>query len=72
MVKKSASTVVESKIPDISGLAANLVLTAVETEIPDVSSLITRVHFDATLKAISDRVTKNFFVENEVKRIKSI
>ena len=31
---------IESKIPGISGLAANSALTAVENKIPDVSSLV--------------------------------
>ena len=59
LATKSALTSVENKIPDISGLAADLVLTAVENKTPDVSSLITKTDFDAKLKAISDRVTKN-------------
>ena len=59
LATKSPLTPVENKIPDISGLAADLALTAVENKTPDVSSLITKTDFDAKLKAISDRVTKN-------------
>ena len=44
LVKKtdySATTSeIESKIPSISGLAANSALTAVENKIPDVSNLV--------------------------------
>ena len=50
-------------------------LTAVENKIPDVTGLVTKADFDANLKAISDRVTKNkskhLFVENEVKKLKA-
>ena len=71
----SALTAVEYKIPDISGLSTNLVLTAVENKIPDVSSLTKKIDFDAKLKVISDRVTKNkskhFLVENELKKFKA-
>ena len=75
MVKKSALTAVENKIPDINGLATKSALTAVENKIPDVTGLVTKADFDANLKAISDRVTKNkskhLFVENEVKKLKA-
>ena len=40
MVKKSALTAVENKIPDICGLATKSVLTATENKIPDTSSLV--------------------------------
>ena len=75
MVRKSALTGIEDKIPDISGLATKSALTVVENNIPDVSSLITKTDFDAKLKAISDGVTKNkskhLLVENELKKLKT-
>ena len=67
----SKITEVEGKIPNISGLATNSSLTAVENKIPDITSLVTKTDFDAKLKAISDRVTKNkskdLLLDNELK-----
>ena len=75
LATKSALTAVENKIPDISGLATNSALTAVENKIPDVTSLITKTEFDAKLKAISDRVTKNkskdLLLDNELRKLKT-
>ena len=75
MVKKSALTAVENKIPDISGLATNLALTAVENKITNVSGLVTKADFDAKLKKNSYRLTSNkskhLLVENELKKIKA-
>ena len=72
---KSALTAVENKISDVSGLTTNSVLIAVENKIPDVTSLVTKTDFDAKLKAISDRVTKNkskhLVVKNELKKSKT-
>ena len=48
---------VDGKIPSISGIATNSILTAVENKIPDVSSLVKKTNFDAGLKKISDRDT---------------
>ena len=66
----------ECKIPSISGLATNSALTVVENKIPDITSLITKTDFDATLKAISDRVTKNkskdLLIDNELKKLKRL
>ena len=59
LAKSSALTAVENKIPDISSLATTSALTAVENKIPDITGLVTKTDFDAKLKAISDRVTKN-------------
>ena len=40
LVKKSALTAVENKVPDISGLATKSALTAAQNKIPDVSTLV--------------------------------
>ena len=37
---------IEGKIPRISGLATNAVLTAFENEIPDVSNLVKKTDYD--------------------------
>ena len=71
----SKITEVEAKIPNISGLATNSSLTAVENKIPDIASLVIKTDFDAKLKAISDRVTKNeskdLLLDNELKKLKT-
>ena len=59
LLKKSALTAVQNKIADVSGLAATSALTTVGNKIPYITSLVTKIDFDAKLKAISDRVTKN-------------
>ena len=63
------------KVPNVSSLATTSALTTVENKILDITGLITRTDFDAKLKAISDRVTKNkskhLLVENELKNIKA-
>ena len=73
LATSSALTAVENKITDISSLAITSALTTVENKIPDITGLITKTDFDAKLKAISDRVTKNksehLLVENELKKI---
>ena len=65
-------TVVENKIPDLSGLATASALTAVENKIPDITSLITKTDFDGKLNNISDRVTNNkskdLLLDNELKK----
>ena len=79
MVKKtyfnSKITEVEGKIPSISGLATKSALTAIENKIPDVTRLVTKADFDAKLKAISDKVTKNkskdLLLDNERKKLKA-
>ena len=75
LATKSALAAVENKIPDISSLAKTSALTTVENKIHDITGLITKTDFDAKLKAISDRVTKNkskhLLVENELKRLKA-
>ena len=51
----------------------NTKVTVIDGKIPDVSSLVKKTDFDAKLKAISDRVTKNkskhLLVENELKKL---
>ena len=75
LATSSELTAVEDKIPDITSLATNSALTTVENKIPDITGLVTKADFDAKLKAISDRVTKNkskhLLVEYELKKIKS-
>ena len=72
----SKITKVDSKIPNISGLAINSSLTAVENKIPDITSLITKTDFDAKLKNISDRVannkSKDLLLDNELKKLKTL
>ena len=74
LATKSALTVVENKIPDDSGLATTSALTAVENRIPNVTKLVTKTDFDAKLKDISDRITKNkstdLLLDNELKKLK--
>ena len=76
LATKIALTAVENKIPDVSRLAAKTALTAVENKIPYVTGLITKTDFDAKLKDISDRVTKNkskdLLLDNELKKLKTI
>ena len=60
MVKKtdfnSKINEVESKIPSISGLAANPALTAVENKIPDVSSLVKKTDYNTKISEIEHKV----------------
>ena len=75
LATSSALTTVENKIPDISSLATTSPLTAVENKIPDITGLVTKTDFDAKLKVVSDRVTKNkskhLLAENELKNLKA-
>ena len=75
LATSSALTAVENKIFDISSLATTSALTAVEKKIPGITSLVTKTDFDAKLKAISDRVTRNkakdLLLDNELKKLKS-
>ena len=52
MVKKSALATVESKIPDISGLATKSALTTIKNRIPDVSGLAA----NSALTAVEDKI----------------
>ena len=71
----SALTAVENKIPDVRGLATTSALIAIENKIPDITSLVTKTDFDAKLRAISDRVTKDkakdLLLDNELKKLKT-
>ena len=75
LATKSALAAVENKIPDVSGLATTSALTAVENKISNVTSLVTKTDFEAKLKAVSDRVTKNkskdLLLDNELKKLKA-
>ena len=75
LATSSVLTAVENKIPDMSSLATTSELNTVENKIPDITGLVSKTDFDAKLKVISDRVTKNkskhLLVENELKKIKS-
>ena len=72
----SNNTEVEGKIPNISDLANNSSLTAAENKILDITSLTTKTDFDAKLKAVSDRVTKNksknLLLDNELEKLRTI
>ena len=48
---------IESKTPNITGLATNSALTAVENKIPDVSSLVKKKFFDAKISGIEKKLT---------------
>ena len=76
LASKTELTDVENKISDVSGLATASALVAVENKILDITSLITKTDFDAKLKNISDRVTKNkskdILLDNEQKKLKTL
>ena len=77
LATKSALSVVENKITDVSSLVKktdfNANATEIEGKIPDISNLVKNKDFDTRLKIISDRVTKNkskhLLVENEFKKL---
>ena len=75
LATNSALTAVQNKILDISSLATTSAFTTVENKIPDISNLVTKTDFDAKLKAISDRVTRNkakdLLLDNELKKLKA-
>ena len=50
-------TEVEGKIPNITGLATNSVLTAIENKIPDVSSLVKKTDYDIKIPDIENKIT---------------
>ena len=56
MVKKSALTAVENKIPDISGLATTSALTAIENKIPNVSTLVKKTDFDSKITEVEGKI----------------
>ena len=57
MVKKSALTAVESKIPDVSGLATKSALTVVENKIPDDSGLVKKTDYNIKISDIEKKIT---------------
>ena len=57
MVKKSALTAVENKIPDINALATKSALTAVENKIPNVSTLVKKRDYDTKISNVEKRIS---------------
>ena len=57
MVKKSALTAVESKIPDVIGLATKSALTVVENKIPDISGLVKKTDYNTKVSEIENKVS---------------
>ena len=49
-------TEIENKIPSITGLATNSVLTAVENEIPDPSNLVKKTDYDTKISDIEKKI----------------
>ena len=47
----------ESKIPCITALATDSVLTAVESKIPNVSSLVKNTNYDTEISDIEKKIT---------------
>ena len=60
LATKSALTVVENKIRDVSSLVKktnfNTKVTEIECKIPDVSNLTKNTDFDTRLKKLTDRI----------------
>ena len=50
-------TELECKIPSISGLATNAVLTTVENKIPNISSLVKKTDYDVKITEIKKKLT---------------
>ena len=50
-------TEIESKIPNITGLATNSALTAVENKTPDISTLVKKTDYNAKILDIEKKVT---------------
>ena len=57
MVKKSALTAVENKIPDVSGVATKSAFTVVENKRHDVSSLVKKTDYDTKISDIEKKIT---------------
>ena len=51
------TTEIEGKIPNISGLPTNSVLTAVENKIPDVSNLVKKTDYNTKINEIENKVS---------------
>ena len=56
MVKKTALTAVENKIPDVSGLATKSALTADENKIPDGSGLVKKTDFKTKITEVEGKI----------------
>ena len=56
MVKKSALTAAENKIPNINGLTTISALMAVENKIPNVTSLIKKTDFDSKITEVEGKI----------------
>ena len=54
LLKKTKPNEVETKIPDLSGLATKTALTAVENRIPDFSSLVKKTNCDTKISELTD------------------
>ena len=54
LLKKTKTNEVETKIPDLSGLATKTALTAVENRIPDFSSLVKKTNCDTKISELTD------------------
>ena len=48
---------IEGKIPSISGLATNALLTTVENKIPDISNLVDKTYYIQKISDIEKKVT---------------
>ena len=78
LATKSALTVVENKIPDVSSFVKkadfNTKVIEIEAKIFDASNLVKKTDLDTKFKKISNRVTKNkskhLLVENEINKLK--
>ena len=60
MIKKSAVTAVESKIPDLSSLATKSALTVVENKILDISSLVKKTKYNKLVTKVDNIDTTDF------------
>ena len=52
-------TEIQNKIPSITGLASNSVLTAAANNIPDVSSLVKMTDYDTKISDIGKKITNH-------------
>ena len=52
-------TEIEGKIPSITGLATNAVLTVVENKIPDISSLVKKADYNTKISEIENKFNDN-------------
>ena len=52
-------TEIQNKIPSITGLASNSVLTAAANNIPDASSLVKMTDYDTKISDIGKKITNH-------------